>query len=75
MLITNIFQASDSTVKMTEESAKTAEEGMLLAESTGDAFHNLAASIGKSFEDVKEISSNVKKQAEAILELQEMVEQ
>jgi methyl-accepting chemotaxis protein len=70
-LVLDIQKSTNSTVMATEEGTKTVEEGMLLAHRTGDAFDTSSVSINATFENVQQITLNMKQQAAAIKQVVE----
>jgi methyl-accepting chemotaxis protein len=65
-LVSDIQQATNSTVMVTEEGTKTVEKGTQLAQRTGEAFNGLALSISSTFESMQQITLNAKQQAAAV---------
>jgi methyl-accepting chemotaxis protein len=65
-LLADIQKATNATVMATEEGTKTVEEEIRLAQATAEAFDSLAISIGSAFENVQQISLNIRQQATAV---------
>lgn len=65
-LVVDIKNAINSTVIVTKEGTKNAEQGELIAQKTADAFSSIMAEINNVYESSQQISLNVKQQATAI---------
>jgi methyl-accepting chemotaxis protein len=65
-LVADIQKATNATVMVTEEGTKTVEEEIRLAQATAEAFDSLASAIGSAFENVQQISLNMRQQATAV---------
>lgn len=65
-LVADIRNAINSTVIVTKEGTKSAEQGELIAQKTADAFASIMAEINNVYESSQQISLNVKQQATAI---------
>jgi methyl-accepting chemotaxis protein len=65
-LVADIQKATNATVMVTEEGTKTVEEEIRLAQATAEAFASLATAIGSAFENVQQISLNMRQQATAV---------
>lgn len=65
-LVGDIKNAINSTVIVTKEGTKSAEQGELIAQKTADAFASIMAEINNVYESSQQISLNVKQQATAI---------
>ncbi|MFB2833894.1 methyl-accepting chemotaxis protein [Floridanema evergladense] len=65
-LVNDIKNAINSTVIVTKEGTKSAEQGELIAQKTADAFASIMAEISNVYESSQQISLNVKQQATAI---------
>jgi methyl-accepting chemotaxis protein len=65
-LVGDIKNAINSTVIVTKEGTKSAEQGELIAQKTADAFASIMTEINKVYESSQQISLNVKQQATAI---------
>lgn len=65
-LVIDIKNAINSTVIVTKEGTKNAEQGELIAQKTADAFSSIMAEINNVYESSQQISLNVKQQATAI---------
>ncbi|MGA9382256.1 MAG: methyl-accepting chemotaxis protein, partial [Phormidium sp.] len=65
-LVADIRNAINSTVIVTKEGTKSAEQGELIAQKTADTFASIMAEINKVYESSQQISLNVKQQATAI---------
>lgn len=72
-LVTEIKMAIDLTVKVTEEGAKTADQGIQQAQGTTAIFGGVAESIDQVFLNNKQISLNANQQAIAIQQVLEAV--
>lgn len=70
-LVSEIQQATNATVMVTEEGTKTAQEGTRLAQRTGDAFHGLSAAIDSTYESVQQIALNARQQSAAVSQVVE----
>ena len=73
-LVTDIQQATNSAVMVTDQGTKVVEHGMSLAEGTTQVFKNLVSSINRGAESVQQISLNAKQQASAINQIVEAIE-
>ena len=65
-LVVDIKNAINSTVTVTKEGTRSAEQGELIAQKTADAFSSIMAEINNVYESSQQISLNVKQQATAI---------
>ncbi|MFB2937692.1 methyl-accepting chemotaxis protein [Aerosakkonemataceae cyanobacterium BLCC-F154] len=65
-LVADIRNAINSTVIVTKEGTKSAEQGELIAQKTADAFASIMNEISNVYESSQQISLNVKQQATAI---------
>jgi len=71
ILVSDIQNAISSTVIVTNEGTKTAEQGQLIAQKTAANFASIMAEINSVFESSQQISLNVKQQATAIQQVAE----
>lgn len=65
-LVADIKNAINSTVIVSKEGTKSAEQGELIAQQTADAFASIMNEINNVYESSQQISLNVKQQAAAI---------
>lgn len=65
-LVADIRNAINSTVIVTKEGTKSADQGELIAQKTADTFASIMAEINNVYESSQQISLNVKQQATAI---------
>ena len=73
-LVTDIQQATNSSVLATEEGTKVVDQAMVLTEQTAEVFNNLATSVSRAAESVQQISLNNKEQASGINQVVEAIE-
>jgi methyl-accepting chemotaxis protein len=66
LMVSEIQKATNLTVMAAEEGAKTVEEGLKLAQSSGETFNRLASSSRNAFQNIQQIMLNVKQQSSAI---------
>lgn len=65
-LVLDIQKATNATVMATEEGTRTVEEGVGLAQKTGEVFNNLAVASSAAFESSQQIVLNTKQQSVAV---------
>lgn len=65
-LVSDIQSAINSTVMVTDESTKTAQQGAAVTQQTADVFNNVTDSISTIVMNIQQISLNVKQQATAV---------
>lgn len=73
-LVTDIQQATNSSVVATEEGSRVVGLAMTLAEQTAEVFNNLGNSVSIAAESVQQISLNNKEQASGINQVVEAIE-
>ncbi len=74
VLVDNIQQATDATVKIAEEGNKTVQEIILKTQDTAKAFDSLISITNKSFEGAEQAASNVNQQGIAVHQVLEAME-
>jgi methyl-accepting chemotaxis protein len=66
LLVSEVQASINSTVMVTDEGTKTAQESIRLAEETADAFNGIASSINNVFLNSQQIALSAKQQAVAV---------
>lgn len=65
-LVSDIQAAINSTVMVTDESTKTAQQGVHVTQQTADVFNNVTESVSAIVMNIQQISLNMKQQATAV---------
>jgi methyl-accepting chemotaxis protein len=74
VLVDNIQQATDATVKIAEEGNKTVQEIIVKTQDTASAFDSLISITNKSFEGAEQAAANVNQQGIAVHQVLEAME-
>lgn len=74
LLVENIKQATDSTVRIAQEGSHTVQECIKLAQSSSRAFDTIISITTNSFEGAAQVSQNIEQQSQAVHRVLETME-